>query len=86
MNAFKVERHQIDQLRSVAHLFPRSKGRQGLYALEFADGQRYIGQTVDIVGRLSAHRRTWPDISSVEFSRVSQRGELNAGEQEWIRS
>lgn len=28
----------------------------GIYTLEFADGQRYVGQTVDLTSRIAAHR------------------------------
>lgn len=43
---------------STAHLFPRTKGRRGLYVLGFANGEKYVGQTENIVDRCTAHRRT----------------------------
>lgn len=39
----------------------------GIYTLEFADGERYVGQTVDLTSRLASHRRRWPDIVAVAF-------------------
>lgn len=82
----QVERHQIERLRSVAHLFPASRGRQGVYALAFGNGERYVGQSTNVVGRLATHRRRWPDIVSVEFSRVPKAGDLDEVEQRWIRA
>jgi hypothetical protein len=41
--------------------------RCGLYVLFFANGEYYIGETVDIRARLAAHRRTHPDITHVSF-------------------
>lgn len=39
----------------------------GIYTLEFAGGERYVGQTVDLASRLAAHRRRWDDIIAVSF-------------------
>lgn len=39
----------------------------GIYTLEFADGERYVGQTVNLLARLDSHRRTWADIVAVGF-------------------
>lgn len=39
----------------------------GIYTLEFAGGERYVGQTVDLASRLASHRRTWQDIVAVAF-------------------
>ncbi|WP_270407498.1 GIY-YIG nuclease family protein [Brachybacterium paraconglomeratum] len=39
----------------------------GIYTLEFDDGERYVGQTIDLVSRLSSHRRRWNDIIAVSF-------------------
>lgn len=66
----RFEQHELGGLLSVAHLFPRSAGRTGIFALNFADRDRYVGQAVDVVGRFAAHRRRWRDITTVEFCRV----------------
>lgn len=39
----------------------------GIYTLEFGNGERYVGQTIDLVSRLSSHRRRWDDIVAVSF-------------------
>lgn len=39
----------------------------GIYTLEFKNGERYVGQTIDLVSRLSSHRRRWDDIVAVSF-------------------
>lgn len=85
MDGLKIERHQIERLRSVAHLFPRTKGRQGVYALDFANGERYVGQAVNVVARLATHSRRWADIVAIEFGRVGQQMDLDAAEQRWIQ-
>lgn len=76
--------HEVRYLNSIAHLFPPSKGRTGIYVLRFADGQQYVGQAVNVVGRFAQHRRTWDDIVSIDFARVPRRS-LDASEVEAIR-
>lgn len=39
----------------------------GIYTLEFENGEHYVGQTIDLVSRLSSHRRRWDDIVAVSF-------------------
>lgn len=77
------ERHDVRRLYSVAHLFPRGK-RSGIYVLCFANGERYVGQTVNIVTRFGTHRRKWTDIESLLFARCP-RAELNDLEIRTIR-
>lgn len=48
----------------------------GIYTLEFANGERYVGQTVDLTSRLASHRRRWSDIVAVSFLECG-RDELN---------
>ncbi|WOQ15999.1 GIY-YIG nuclease family protein [Raineyella sp. W15-4] len=44
----------------------------GIYVLEFADGEEYVGQTVHLLSRFSAHRRRWPgEIVAVRFREVA---------------
>jgi hypothetical protein len=66
------ESHDVSGLLSVAHLFPGSQGRTGIYVLHFEDGHGYVGQTLDVVGRWAAHRRRWPDMVRLEFARVTK--------------
>lgn len=39
----------------------------GIYTLDFENGERYVGQTIDLVSRISSHRRRWDDIVAVSF-------------------
>lgn len=55
---------------------PKSADRCGVYELRFANGDRYVGQAIDVVTRFSTHRLNYPDIVEVAFWRVS-RGELD---------
>ena len=60
--------------------------RRGVYVLTFADGYRYVGQTIDIVARLAAHRRRWFDITDVAFSPVPKAKQLDPIERHLIKS
>lgn len=48
------------------------EARCGIYVLEFADGARYVGQTVNIVNRFSQHRRTYNDIVAMSFASCAE--------------
>ncbi|WP_167945234.1 GIY-YIG nuclease family protein [Micromonospora sp. NRRL B-16802] len=80
----EVVRLKIVGLNSIAHLLPKARGRCGVYELTFADGQRYVGQAVDVVTRFCAHRRTWSDMVEIAFERVS-RAQLDKVERDQIR-
>ncbi|MDG4800278.1 GIY-YIG nuclease family protein [Micromonospora sp. WMMD980] len=67
-----IVRFRVGGLNSIAHLLPKAHGRCGVYELTFADGERYVGQAVDVVTRFCAHRRTWSDIVELAFRRVSR--------------
>ncbi|MCI4061605.1 GIY-YIG nuclease family protein [Micromonospora sp. R77] len=71
-------------LNSIAHLLPRARGRCGVYELTFADGERYVGQAVDVVARFGQHRRTWTDIVELAFRQVG-RDRLDEVERDQIR-
>lgn len=79
------ESHSVARLRSVAHLFPRGRGRRGLYILTFANGERYAGQAVNVVVRFATHQRRMPDITGLAFTRIP-RGELDAVERNLIHT
>jgi hypothetical protein len=65
------ERLPVTGLYSIAHLLPKSKRRCGIYVLSFRNGDRYVGQALDVAVRFAAHRRTYPDdIVDVAFRRV----------------
>lgn len=42
----------------------------GIYMLHFADGQRYIGQAVNVVRRYAQHAHRWDDIVAVSVCEV----------------
>lgn len=64
------EAHDVRLLRSATAIFPAEKGRRGIYVLHFQDGTGYVGQASDICSRFTAHRRTYPDLTMIEFARV----------------
>lgn len=78
--------HDVGNLTTVAHLFPASRGRRGIYRLQFADGARYVGRTVDVVRRFGAHRKHHPDIVTLEFARATARADIAAMELAEIRA
>ncbi|RAV34501.1 GIY-YIG nuclease family protein [Corynebacterium heidelbergense] len=64
--------------------------RRGIYILEFANGDRYVGQTVDFASRFtthvhgSAHHAPWADIIAVCFWAIPS-GDLDAAERSEIK-
>ncbi|MBQ1066091.1 MULTISPECIES: GIY-YIG nuclease family protein [unclassified Micromonospora] len=84
MDDAKVDRVAVDGAGSIAHLLPRSRGRCGIYELTFADGERYVGQAVDVVARFGMHRQKWHDIVEIAFRRVP-RDRLDEEERDQIR-
>ncbi|WP_449373042.1 GIY-YIG nuclease family protein [Arthrobacter psychrolactophilus] len=54
----------------VAALFALAESEElcGIYILEFEDGARYVGQTVNIVHRYADHRRSHGDIVAFGFA------------------
>lgn len=83
--AITFESHDVSGLLSVAHLFPKSSGRTGVYVLHFANGEAYVGQAVNVVSRWAAHRRRWNDIACLEFTRIP-RSRLDEVERSQIRA
>ncbi len=57
--------------------------RCGIYVLLFADGDAYVGQSVDVVRRYAQHLRVHHDIEAISFKEVPP-AELDATEQELI--
>lgn len=68
---------------SVAEQFPKSRGRCGIYLLEFTSSLFYIGQAVDVVRRFAQHQHNHHDIVRLRFQHVNA-SNLNAVEQELI--
>lgn len=42
----------------------------GIYVLEFADAEEYVGKSVNFPTRFASHRRRWDDIVAVRFAAV----------------
>jgi len=61
--------HEVRGRLSVADLHKRQE-RCGIYVLGFEDGERYVGQAVDVVSRFNQHRKTHADISHLTFKQV----------------
>lgn len=73
------EIHDVTSMKSIAHIFPPSKSRCGIYFLKFGDGLCYIGQAVDVVRRFAQHRKIYDDIVAMAFF-VLPRANLDAVE------
>lgn len=87
-SGFAFKRWALEDSSTVAALFQGC--RRGIYVLYFADGDRYVGQTTDVVHRYATHRHgskhhaPWPDIVAIDFLEVPE-GDLNVLERETIR-
>lgn len=69
---------------SIAPEFRAKNRRCGIYVLHFANGDYYVGQTIDITRRFPQHRTRHGDIVKVSFLPLGQ-GKLNFQEQQLIR-
>lgn len=76
--------HEVTGRNSVADLH-KPRERCGIYVLGFANGERYVGQAVDVVRRFSQHCKTHGDITSMTFKQVKQ-SELNGVERHCIHT
>lgn len=77
----RFKRWTIDDSISLSVYAPNSCG---IYVLEFANGEKYVGQTRHLLQRFSEHRRRWPgEIVAVEFSRVPRK-DLDAAERDTV--
>lgn len=65
--ARRQRRWEVDNAVAPSVYFGLDRKLCGIYTLEFAAGERYVGQTVDLASRLAAHRRRWDDIIAVSF-------------------
>ncbi|GAA3997063.1 hypothetical protein GCM10022631_04460 [Deinococcus rubellus] len=61
--------HDVSGQGSIARLHPAGQ-RCGIYVLGFADGERYVGQAVDVTKRYLQHRKTYPDLIQLAFKSV----------------
>lgn len=71
------KRFCVAGLDSIATLLPRDQ-RRGIYVLEFANGEQYVGQALNVVTRFAArrhgsgHHRPWKDIVAFQFFSVPE--------------
>ncbi|AZI44331.1 GIY-YIG nuclease family protein [Deinococcus psychrotolerans] len=76
--------HDVVGQASVARLYAAGQ-RCGIYVLGFADGERYVGQALDVTKRYLNHRKTYADLIQLSFKRVSAEA-LDAEEQRCIHT
>lgn len=78
-------RYIVKEIGSVAFPFKGRKEQEltGVYILEFENGERYVGQALNVVRRVANHRRRWPDLYALEFAQCPAH-ELNQFEQRTI--
>ena len=80
----RFTRWVLDDATALAAILEPDRPRMGIYILEFSDGERYVGQTVDLLSRFASHRRRWPgEIVAVSFL-PAERERLNQIERDVI--
>ncbi|ROQ04255.1 hypothetical protein EDF54_2457 [Rathayibacter sp. PhB93] len=65
-------RYDMSEAGSAATLFTDRTLLCGIYVLEFENGQRYVGQTRNIVSRYATHRRHHGDVIALTFASCRQ--------------
>ncbi|MBL8154086.1 MAG: hypothetical protein JNM70_07875, partial [Anaerolineae bacterium] len=60
----------VEGRTSVAELF--GKRRCGVYVLHFANGEHYVGKSVNVVRRYMEHRHFFRDIHALSFKPVAR--------------
>ncbi len=76
--------HEVTGRQSIADLYKPGE-RCGIYVLGFANGERYVGQAVDVVRRFTQHCKTRGDITHMTFRKV-KKADLNAVEKDVIHT
>lgn len=54
-------------VQSLAFRFEPEDSRTGIYILSFANGDMYVGQSLNVVNRFGSHMRRWDDITHLAF-------------------
>ena len=67
MTSRRFRRWELPHGVATSAVLPIGGPMRGIYILEFADGQEYVGQTVNLASRLGEHRRLWGDVVAVRF-------------------
>lgn len=65
--------------------FAPGEPRCGIYILEFANGERYVGKSRDVVRRFADHSRRHPDIVAVQF-RALPEDKLDEAERQMVQN
>ncbi|TDX77568.1 hypothetical protein EDF35_3084 [Rathayibacter sp. PhB151] len=65
-------RYDMSEAGSAATIFTDRTLLCGIYVLEFDNGQRYVGQTRNIVSRYATHRRHHGDVIALNFASCRQ--------------
>ncbi|MCJ1701440.1 GIY-YIG nuclease family protein [Rathayibacter festucae] len=65
-------RYDMSEAGSAATIFTDRTLLCGIYVLEFENGQRYVGQTRNIVSRYATHRRHHGDVIALSFASCRQ--------------
>lgn len=61
--------------------------QSGIYVLHLAHQRYYVGQSVNLAGRLTSHRRTFPDLERVSLLKVRRtKADLDAQELKTIQT
>lgn len=88
-NDIVFKRWELEPAMSISALI--NNQRRGIYVLEFEDGSRYVGQSVNVVNRFathvhgSTHHKGWTDVVAIQFREMPV-GDLNEAEyQEIVR-
>ena len=77
MSGRRFRRWVLTDASTVAPLFAEGD-RCGIYVLEFANGERYVGQAKNVVNRYSQHRHgsgqhePWEDMLAIQFLPVPE--------------
>lgn len=69
----RFTRHDVTSLGVPSVVFSDSKALCGIYILEFGNGFRYVGQTVNIINRSGSHRRHHGDVTAISFAPCARR-------------
>ncbi len=79
------QKYEVLGRENIADLFPKKTKQCGIYVLHFADGEYYVGQSVDFVSRFGQHRENYDDIQFVSFMPIDK-VELNRVERQFVKA
>ncbi|MQY18408.1 GIY-YIG nuclease family protein [Nocardia macrotermitis] len=65
---YRFKSYNVSGLGTITPLLVAETTLCGLYILHFADGEAYVGGSVNVAARFSAHARMWSDIEAIDFA------------------